>query len=94
MTLSLVPNPERVSMGIVGPNKIGRRTMSDRELAQNEKIFDYEKGVFRDYTPNDNAFTSNPFAWLSQMWEDPLVIATYDTNGKHFDPILGREVSH
>lgn len=94
MTLSLVPNPERVSMGIVGPNKIGKRTLSDRELAQREKVFDYERGVFRDYTPNDHALTTNPFKWIAQLWENPLVLATYDENGTHFDPILGREVSH
>lgn len=94
MTLSLIPNPERVSMGIVGPNKIGRRTMSDRELAQREKVFDFARGVYRDYTPNDHALVTNPFAWLAQLWEDPLVIATYDSSGKHFDPILGREVAH
>lgn len=94
MTLSLVPNPERVSMGIVGPNKIGRRTLSDRELAQRERVFDYEKGVYRDYTPNDHALFTNPFEWIAQLWENPLVIATYDENGTHYDPILGREVSH
>jgi len=65
MTLTLVPNPERVSMGIVGPNKVGRRTLSDREIAQREKVFDYEKGVYRDYTPNDHALTTNPFSWIA-----------------------------
>jgi len=94
MVLTLMPNPERVSMGIVGPNKVGRRTLSDREIAQREKVFDYEKGVYRDYTPNDHALTTNPFSWIAQLWENPLVLATYDENGTHYDPILGREVKH
>ena len=89
-----VANSERRSTGIVGPNQLGERTLSDRELAQREKVFDYNEGVFRDYSPNDLAFTKNPFAWIGSLFDDPLVLATYDENGTHFDPILGREVSH
>jgi len=68
--------------------------LSDRELAQREKVFDYKTGQFRDYSPNDLAFTHNPFAWIGSLFDDPLVLATYDENGTHFDPILGREVEH
>ena len=89
-----VANSERRSTGIVGPNLQGERTFSDRELAQREKVFDYKEGKFRDYTPNDLAFTNNPFAWIGSLFDDPLVLATYDENGTHFDPILGREVEH
>jgi len=28
------------------------------------------------------------------LFDDPLVLATYDENGTHYDPILGREVEH
>lgn len=89
-----VANSERRSTGIVGPNLQGERTFSDRELAQRERVFDYKEGTFRDYTPNDLAFTKNPFAWIGSLFDDPLVLATYDENGTHFDPILGREVEH
>ena len=89
-----VANSERRSTGIVGPNLQGERTFSDRELAQREKVFDYKEGKFRDYAPNDMAFTKNPFAWIGSLFDDPLVLATYDENGTHYDPILGREVQH
>lgn len=89
-----VANSERRSTGIVGPNLQGERTFSDRELAQRERVFDYKEGTFRDYTPNDLAFTKNPFAWIGSLFDDPLVLATYDENGTHYDPILGREVEH
>ena len=94
MTFEKVANSERKSTGIVGPNLGGERTFSDRELAQRERIFDYNKGEFTDYTPNDLALTKNPFKWIGSFFNDPLVLATYDDNGTHFDPILGREVSH
>ena len=89
-----VANSERRSTGIVGPNMLGERTLSDRELAQREKVFDFEKGEFRDYTPNDLAFTKNPLSWIGSLFDDPLVLATYDENGTHYDPILGRQVEH
>jgi hypothetical protein len=73
---------------------LGERTLSDRELAQREKVFDFEKGEFRDYTPNDLAFTKNPLSWIGSLFDDPLVLATYDENGTHYDPILGRQVEH
>jgi hypothetical protein len=38
------------------------------------------------------AFTKNPLAWIGSLFDDPLVLATYDENGTHYDPILGREV--
>jgi hypothetical protein len=89
-----VHNPERVSTGVIGVNRVGPRTMSDRELAQTQKIFDHSTGQYEDYTPNDVALTSNPFAWIVSQFKDPLVLATYDENGQHFDPILGRMVDH
>lgn len=94
MMFEEVHNPERVSTGVVGVNRVGPRTMSDRELAQTQKVLNHATGQYEDYTPNDIALTSNPFAWIVSQFKDPLVLATYDENGEHFDPILGRTVEH
>jgi hypothetical protein len=78
MSFEPVNNPEGISVGIAGPNISGYRALSDRELAQREKVFDYEEGRFLDYTPNDHALTHNPLAWYISLFEEPLVLATYD----------------
>lgn len=88
------PNPTMQSIGIEGPNVLGERTLSDREIAQKQRIFDTASGKFEDSTPNDQALTSNPLGWFKSLVEDPLVLAIYDEAGEHMDPITGRMTQH
>lgn len=88
------PNPTMQSIGIEGPNVLGERMFSDREIAQKQRIFDTASGKFEDLTPNDQALVSNPLGWFKSLVEDPLVLAIYDEAGEHMDPITGRMTSH
>ena len=88
------PNPTMQTIGVEGPNILGQRTLSDREIAQKQKIFDTASGQFTDISPNDQAFTKNPFKWAKSLLEDPLVLAVYDDAGVHQDPITGKQVKH
>jgi hypothetical protein len=95
MTFFQSPNPELRSVGVIGPNKPGPKTLSDREIAQREKIFDPETGVFSNKAPNDFALGNDFFGWLKEATiGEPLVLATYDDDGEHYDNILGRQVRH
>ena len=46
-------NPLGVNYSAEGVNLIGAPTLSIREAAQKEKVFNVETGQFEDYTPND-----------------------------------------
>lgn len=90
-----IPNPELRSIGVIGPNKMGPKTLSDREIAQREKIYDPRTGTFEDKAPNDFALGNDIFGWIKEATiGEPLVLATYDDNGEHYDNILGKQVRH
>lgn len=67
---------------------------SQRELAQQSRIWDTEKGEWSTDTVNDRALFSNPGKWLSTVFGDPLVYATYDSDGEHYDTFTGQMVQH
>lgn len=89
-----VTNPDRINIGIAGRNAIGERTMTQSELAQTQKIFDPSTNTYSEETPNDKAFFNSPGKWISQLFEEPLVIAKWDSDGVHIDPITGQEEEH
>lgn len=75
-----IPNRHRQSIGIEARNTISDPELSDRELAQQSKIWDSEKQQYIDETPNDRALFSDPLAYIENLFGDPLVLATYDNN--------------
>lgn len=89
-----VINPDRVTTGISGWNQVGQRKYTPNELAQTQKIFDPETGTFLDETPNDSALTVKPLKFLKSLFDDPLMLATWDEDGEHYDQALGRTVEH
>ena len=88
-----IPNPDRVSFGIYGRSMSGPRKLSKLELAQTQPIYDFEKGKFTDKTPNDYALFRNPFNYIKKLGTS-LVLATYEEDGYHDDPITGMKVPH
>ena len=94
----IIPNPERQQIGIEGVSVFSKPTKSRAEIAQENKIYDYEKGEYRDYSPNDKALFNGKhdygMGFISQLWEDPLVMAQYSKDGEHRDPISGQMVKH
>lgn len=89
-----VSNPDRITTGIAGVNQVGRRTLTPSEIAQTQKIYDPETDQFLDITPNDNSLIENPLGYIKELFNDPLVLATYDEDGEHEDPITHNIVKH
>ena len=71
-------NPDRQQMGIEGFRTISDRTKTQAEIAQSQKIFDYELGEYKDVTPEDSALSVSPIKWIQQLFSEPLVLAQYD----------------
>ena len=92
--LNTVNNPDHRRIGVGGINKITNSNKSRRELAQDSKIFDPATGTFLDKSVNDISLFTNPFEYISSLFDDPLVYATYDEDTIEVDPITGNKVKH
>lgn len=92
--LNTVNNPDHIKIGVSGINEITNSDKSRRELAQDSKIFDPATGTFLDKSVNDISLTTNPFEYISSLFDDPLVYATYDEDTIEVDPITGNKVKH
>lgn len=90
-SLDIVANPNR-EVNVFGATHDGG--FSQRELAQQSRIWDSEKGEWSTDTVNDRALFSNPGKWLSTVFGEPLVYATYDSDGEHYDTFTGQMVKH
>lgn len=86
-----LPNPDRLNVGINRIGKIGPRTLSQDEIAQTQKVLlnptDVANGAEPVYgsAPNDS--------WFEDFW-DTRVMAAWDEDGTHIDPVTGKEVEH
>lgn len=81
-------NPDFHSIGITGPNQYQESGFSVRELAQMSKI----EG--RDYSVNDMSLVSSPIKYIKSLFQDPLVLATYDKDTTEVNPITGIQEFH
>lgn len=88
-----VANPDRLKTGVSRMGRTEAKEWTISELAQREKIFDYEKGEFKEYNPNDNTLFGNPMGFFKSLAE-PLVIAQWDEEGEHIEPFSSRKVKH
>ena len=90
--VSFDPNPDRLSTGIFRIGKTSERTRTQSELAQAEKILlnpveaaqDPSKAKWGD-SPNDS--------WWSNFF-DTQVLAQWDEDGTHIDPVTKQQVAH
>lgn len=88
------PNPQRITSSVVRLGELGERTLSDDELAQSNRVLlnptevdktgDWSKAQWGD-SPNDSFF---------QNFFETLVMAQWDSDGEHIDPITGETVKH
>lgn len=92
--LNTVNNPDHIRIGVGGINTITNSDKSRRELAQNSKIFDPATGTYLDKSVNDISLFNNPFDYITSLFDDPLVYATYDEDTVEIDPITGNKVTH
>jgi hypothetical protein len=89
-----VANPTHQSYGVVGINTQGERTKSDFEIAETQKIFDWESGKFKEETPEDSALFYNPLKFISNLFSEPLVLAKYEEDTDEIDPLTGQLLHH
>ena len=90
--VSFTPNPDRQSTGIYRIGRISERERTQSELAQAEKILlnpveaatDPSKAKWGD-SPNDS--------WWGNFF-DTQVLAQWDEDGEHVDPVTKQKVSH
>lgn len=87
-------NPDRQAIGIEGVNVWSDPVFSKREIAKQNKVYNTETGKYEDYTVNEHTLVSNPIEWIKDQFRDPLVLATYDEDGTHVDPITGIVQQH
>lgn len=88
-------NPDRQAIGIEGVNIWSDPEFSQREIAKQNKVFNTETGEFEDYSVNEHTLVSNPIAWFKdQFMGEPLVLATWDEDGTHYDPFTGADKEH
>ena len=84
-SLTIVPNPSRRNRGATNLREASAPTMSIREVAQQNKVFNVETNKFEDWTPND-------WGGLSAITRPTLVLAQWDEDGEH--EVNGRIISH
>lgn len=92
--LGIQKNPEHISIGVAGFNEVSKSGKSQRELAQNSKIFDPATGQYLNVSVNDIAFWNNPVGYFKSLFDDPLVYATYDQDETEVDPYTGNVITH
>lgn len=84
ITLTTIPNPMKQQSGIITLGKTEAPTMSIDEIAQTQKVWDPSSQSWHD-SPNDSFFTD---------FFDTRVLAQWDEEGEHIDPITGETVHH
>ena len=86
-----LPNPDRLNVGITRIGKIGPRTLSQDEIAQTQEVLlnptEVAKGGKPIYGKSPNE------SWFDDFW-DTKVMAAWDEDGTHVDPVTGKEVQH
>lgn len=92
-----LPNPDRTTTGLIRIGETGKPTRSRSEIAQTQKVLvnptevydasgnpDWSKAKWHD-APNDSWFTD---------FFDTRVLAQWESDGEHIDPITGVTVKH
>ena len=92
--LERISNPTRTTVGVSERNKVGEKKLTESELAQQSKIFDPATGKYLDYSPNDISLVKDPVGYVKNLFQEPLVIAQYEEEGEHVDPITKKVVKH
>lgn len=87
-------NPDRQAVGIEGVRIWSDPTKTKSEIAQSQNIWDTKNNKFKDYSSNDKALSNGLFDWLEQVFADPLVMAQWEEDGEHINPITGLMTKH
>ena len=90
--LDIVANPNKEVTMLTGATYSNE--YSDRERSQRNKIWDTAKGEWKDQSVNDMALFEHPIEYIKSLFSEPLVYATYDEDGEHYDPFSGQTIQH
>lgn len=93
-TMQIVPNPDHTGFGTGARGEIGTPNMSPMELAETQKIFDVSTQKFMDVSPNDKSLLSSPIKFIKQIFSSPLVMAQWEDDSYHIDPLTGEKKKH
>ena len=86
-----LPNPDRLNVGVTRIGKIGPRTLSQDEIAQTQKVILNPTAVANGEAPIYGSAPNE--SWFEDFW-DTRVMAAWDEDGTHIDPVTGQEVQH
>lgn len=92
--IKVVPNPTHQGWSVGSMQTQSDLTKSQREIAEMNEIVDSSTGYSLGYSPNDISFFNNPGGYIKQIFKDPLVLATWDSDGTHTDPLTGEKKQH
>lgn len=87
-----VANPTKQSYGLIGWGEQSQRQFSNDELAQKSKV------LLNPTTAGENLenaqWGDDPHNGFFNYWNKTLVMATWDEEGDHIDPLTGMKVHH
>lgn len=83
-SINRVSNPLRRQTGITRIDAITENPLSVREIAQTQRVWDEKTQTWQD-SPNDGWFDN---------WTHTRVLAQWDEEGDHIDPVTGETVHH
>ena len=87
----IVPNPDRITSNIYKLGEVGPRTKSRDEIAQTSNVLLNPQEVARGGKPKWGVAPNDSF---TDYFFDTLVMAQWDEDGVHNDPITGEQVQH
>ena len=87
-----ISNPLRDKSSLTGA--LYSSGLSQREIAQQNKIYDSTTNSFSDDRLIDRALSVSPIKWIKDLFADPIIYATYDDDGTHIDQITGEKIQH
>lgn len=92
--LRVVPNPDQVTNSLITLGKSGQRTKSRDELAQSNDVLLNPNEVNATSDWSKAKWGKNPHSGFFDYFTDTLVMAQWDEDGTHIDPVTNQEVEH
>lgn len=92
--LQIISNPERITNSVITLGKSGERTKSRDELAQSNQVLLNPKEVEKSGDWSKARWGKDPHSGFFDYFTDTLVMAQYDEDGTHIDPITNQEIEH
>lgn len=92
----IVSNPDRITEGLIRFGQVGERTKSRDELAQAEQVLLNPNEVYTNDGPDwtKAQWGKDPHNGFFDYFTDTLVMAQWDEEGDHIDPVTGQQTHH